>query len=297
MKGVGNYDTNEVSVLNASTVWTAMDNAVQWSTDGGATWQSIAGKDYIKGMSVISADQAWATSNGSVNRFPGTIYYTADGGATWTETSIGPDGAGLPHLETVSMSRTTKETYPQAVENAKANADAPAPRMPAAASMVKVSEAGSVGANPFGLRFYGDPAKNQLIVRSLSSSDAYNGVQGTATAGTNYAIYGDKTSMNAWVTTGKEMTRFIDGRGLNATRWSRGWSGARMKDTGTMTPSSRWRSSSAPPIRICCAHANPDPVFSTTTDYGTNGAEADTDRRHRDRAARRPCISTTRPPT
>lgn len=277
VKGVGNYDTNEVSVLNASTVWTAMDNAVQWSTDGGATWQSIAGKDYIKGMSVISADQAWATSNGSVNRFPGTIYYTADGGATWTETSIGPDGAGLPHLETVSMSRTTKETYPQAVENAKANADAPAPRMPAAASMVKVSEAGSVGANPFGLRFYGDPAKNQLIVRSLSSSDAYNGVQGTATAGTNYAIYGDKTSMNAWVTTGKEMTRFIDGRGLNADTLVKGLErGLGMKDTGTHDAIFEMAvvvGNTANP-HLLRPTRNPDPsVFSTNpTDYGTNGA-------------------------
>ncbi len=109
------------------------------------------------------------------------------------------------------------ETYSQAVSNAKAHADAPAAWMPAATEMVKISTASSVGENPYGLKYYGVPANDQVIVRTLSSSNAYNGAWGTlTTAGTNYAIYGASNSMNAWVTTGKEMTGFIDSQGLNA---------------------------------------------------------------------------------
>ncbi|MFH1982331.1 MAG: autotransporter domain-containing protein [Pseudomonadota bacterium] len=273
----GYFDVNEVSLLNASTVWTAVDNAVVWSTDGGANWQRTYGKEFVKGISVISADQAWATSNGDVNRFPGTIYYTADGGATWTQTAIGPDGAGLPNLETVSMSTTTKETYPQAVENATANADAPAARMPAAAGMVKVSEAGSVGANPFGLRFYGDPAKNQLVVRSLSRSDAYNGVRGTATAGANYAIYGDKTAMNAWVTAGNELTKFIEGQGLTAGALVEGLEqGLGMRDTGTHDAIFEMAVvvGDTANAHLLRPTRNPDPTLFGTNpaDYGTSGA-------------------------
>ncbi|MFA5390369.1 MAG: autotransporter domain-containing protein [Candidatus Omnitrophota bacterium] len=84
-------------------------------------------------------------------------------------------------------------------------------------SIVKIGTAESVAvSNPYGLKYYGASGNNQLIVRTASTSNAYNGVVGTATAGTNYAIYGSKTSMNAWVTTGQEMTSFIDGQGLTA---------------------------------------------------------------------------------
>ncbi len=273
---VGMGDGNEVSAVDASTVWTAMDNCVQWSVDGGATWQSHTTNFATKGISGISADRAWAATNGA-HRYPGTIYATTDGGATWTVTTTGTDGADLPYLETVSMSTTTREVYPQAVENAKANADAAAARMPAAATMVKVSEAGSVGANPFGLRFYGDPTQNRLIVRSLSSSTAYNGVLGTATSGMNYAIYGEKTAMNAWVTTGNELTRFIDGRGLTAGTLVKGLErGLGMKDTGTHDAIFEMAvvvGNTANP-HLLRPTRNPDPtVFSTNpADYGTNGA-------------------------
>lgn len=272
----GMGDGNEVSAVDASTVWAAMDNFVQWSVDGGATWQNHNTNFATKGISGISADRAWAASNGA-KRYPGSIYATADGGATWTATSTGPDGAGLPHLETVSMSTTTREVYSQAVENAKANADAPAARMPAAADMVKVSEAGSVGANPFGLRFYGDPATNRLVVRSLSVSDAYNGVLGTATAGTNYAIYGDKTSLNAWVTTGNEMTRFIDGRGLTAgTLVKELERGLGMKDTGTHDAILEMAvvvgNTANPHLLRPTRNPNPTLYGTNPADYGTSGA-------------------------
>lgn len=273
---IGLGDGNEVSAVDASTVWTAMDNCVQWSVDGGGTWQSHTTVFATKGISGISADRAWAASNGA-RRYPGSIYATADGGATWTATSTGPDGADLPYLETVSMSTTTKEVYPQAVENAKTNADAPAARMPTATDMVKVSEAGYVGANPFGLRFYGDPARNQLIIRTLSTSDAYNGVLGTATAGTDYAVYGDKTSMNAWVTTGNEITRFIDGRSLTAGTLVKGLErGLGMKDMGIHDAIFEMGvvvgNTANPNLLRPTRNPNPTLYGTNPADYGTNGA-------------------------
>ncbi|MDD3259664.1 MAG: hypothetical protein PHN97_09460, partial [Smithellaceae bacterium] len=72
------------------------------------------------------------------------------------------------------------ETFAQSVANAHANAAEPQGTLgrwiPTADSMYKVSTAGSVGANPYGLKYYGDPAQNQLIVRTASSENAYNGV-------------------------------------------------------------------------------------------------------------------------
>lgn len=115
------------------------------------------------------------------------------------------------------------ETFAQSVANAHANAAEPQATLgrwiPAADSMFKVSAFGSVGANPYSLQYYGNPANNQLIVRTASSENAYNGVYsgGTiTTAGSSYTIFGNKNVMSAWVTTGKEMTGFIDGQGLTA---------------------------------------------------------------------------------
>jgi len=68
------------------------------------------------------------------------------------------------------------ETFAQSVVNAHSNAAEPQGTLgrwiPAADSMFKVSTAGSVGANPYGLQYY----NNQLIVRTASSENAYNGV-------------------------------------------------------------------------------------------------------------------------
>lgn len=127
------------------------------------------------------------------------------------------------------------ETYSQALVNAKTNADAPTAWVASNDSMVKISGAGSVVADTYGLKYYGNPANNQLIVRTLSKSNAYNGAWGTTTtAGTNYSVYGNKTSMSAWVTTGKGMTGFINTQGLNAGTVVKGLErGLGMSDTGT----------------------------------------------------------------
>jgi len=268
-------DGNEVSVVDARTVWTAMDSHVLLSLDGGATWESHNTESYTMGISAFSADQVWAVANG----IRGAIFYTADGGATpWNRTLTGPDGAVLPQLFTISMSTSTKEVYPQAVENAKAHADAPTGWVAAGGDMVKVSGAASVGANPYGLKYYGMPANNQLIVRTVSSSNAYNGAWGTTTtAGTNYAIYGSKSAMSAWVTTGNEMTRFIDGQGLTAGTVVKGLErGLGMNNTGThdaIFEMAVMVGNTANPYLLRPTR-NPDPtVYSTNpADHGTYSA-------------------------
>jgi outer membrane autotransporter protein len=170
------------------------------------------------------------------------------------------------------------ETYTQSVTNAKSHADSPAGWVATDASMVKVSEAGSVGANSFELKYYGNAANNQLIVRTASKSTAYNGVQGTATAGNNYAIYGSKTSMNAWVTTGKEMTGFIDGQGLTASTVTKGIErGLGMNDAGTHDAIFEMavtvgNSGNNPYLLRPVRNPNPTTYSTTAGDYGTSGA-------------------------
>jgi outer membrane autotransporter protein len=170
------------------------------------------------------------------------------------------------------------ETYSQSVVNAKAHADAPAAWMPSAAGMVKISAASSVGDNSYGLKYYGAPAGNQVIVRTLSSSNAYNGAWGTLTiAGDNYSIYGGKNSMNAWVTTGKEMTGFIDGQGLTSQTVIKGLErGLGMNDKGNhdaifemaVTVGDTANPYLLRPVR------NPDPAkySGNSAEYGTNGS-------------------------
>jgi outer membrane autotransporter protein len=171
------------------------------------------------------------------------------------------------------------ETYSQSVVNAKAHADAPtAAWVAATADMVKVAEAGSVGANPQGLQFYGNPANNQLIVRTLSSSSVYNGVRGSATAGTNYSIFGAKNELRAWVTTGQGMTSYIDTRGLTAGTVIQGLErGLGMDTTGTHDAIFEMAvtvGNAGDNLSLLRPTRNPDPTTYSTTpaDHGTNAA-------------------------
>lgn len=135
------------------------------------------------------------------------------------------------------VSAAEMETFNQSVVNAHANAAAPpdvlAKWIPTAASMFKVGAPGSVAAITYNLKYF----NNQLIVRTVSSERAYNGYYWPnipTTAGSNYTIFGDKNVMSAWVTTGKEMTGFIDGQGLTAGTVAKGLErGLGMKDGGT----------------------------------------------------------------
>ena len=175
------------------------------------------------------------------------------------------------------------ETFAQSVANAHANAAEPQGTLgrwiPTADSMYKVSTAGSAGANPYGLKYYGDPAQNQLIVRTASSENAYNGVYsgGTiTTAGSNYTIFGNKDVMSAWVTTGKEMTGFINSQGLTAGTFVKGVErGLGMNDRGNHDAIFEMAvtvSNTANPYMLRPTR-NPDPT-QFSTDPATHGTNA-----------------------
>lgn len=129
------------------------------------------------------------------------------------------------------------ETFNQSVVNAHANAAVPpdvlAKWIPTAASMFKVGVPGSVAAVAYDLKYY----NNQLIVRTASTERAYSGYYWPnipTTAGSDYTIYGKNNVMSAWVTTGREMTGFIDGQGLTAGTVIKGVErGLGMNDGGT----------------------------------------------------------------
>lgn len=170
------------------------------------------------------------------------------------------------------------ETFAQSVANAHANAAEPQATLgrwiPATEGMFKVSSAASVGANPYGLRYY----NNQLIVRTVSTERAYNGYYPPnipTTAGSNYTIYGNKDVMSAWVTTGREITDFIDRQGLTAQTVVKGLErGLGMPDGGThdaifemaVTVGDTYNPYLLRPTR------NPDPTqyAANPEDHGTN---------------------------
>ena len=136
-------------------------------------------------------------------------------------------------LPLVAVAET--ETYSQSIVNAKAHADNPTTTW-LATDLFNVSEAGSVGVNINGLQYYGAAANNQLIVRTASKSSPYNGGFGgpVITAGSDYAIFGDKSSFGSWVTTGNGMTNFIVGQGLTGGTVTQGIErGLGMNTTGT----------------------------------------------------------------
>ncbi len=172
------------------------------------------------------------------------------------------------------------ETFADSIVNARALADAPANWMPANADMFKIAESGSVGENPYGLRYYYNPDKtlNQLIVRTSSKEVNYNGSYGApTTAGSNYTIFGNKDVLSAWVTTGNGLTSFIDSQGLTASTMIKGVErGLGMNDKGThdaifemaVTVGNAANPWLLRPVR------NPDPTKfgANPAGYGTNGA-------------------------
>ena len=167
------------------------------------------------------------------------------------------------------------ETYSDSLVNAKTNADTPTNWMAAYDDIVKISTAGSVGANPYGLKYYGD----QLIIRTASTERAYNGYywpNTPTTAGSPYAVRDGTTIMRSWVTTGNEITSFVDRQNLNANTIVRGLEkGAGMDSTGThdaifemaVTVGDHYNPHLLRPTR------NPDPTKYSTNpgEYGTYG--------------------------
>lgn len=103
---VGLYDANEVRALSGSTVWTACDNGVFWSTDGGQNWDGSGNHGFAIGpyamdVSAVDSGQAWVVVHGNLD---GSIWHTPNGGITWAQQGI--PGATLPRMQTVSFAPT-----------------------------------------------------------------------------------------------------------------------------------------------------------------------------------------------
>ena len=100
--GVGGLgDANEVSAVNTQVVYVAVDNLVEWTTNGGEQWLSFNAVNYVMGISAVNEQEAWAVSTGGMNH-TGSIFHTTNGGTTWETYS----GEGLPELWNVSFART-----------------------------------------------------------------------------------------------------------------------------------------------------------------------------------------------
>lgn len=96
----GKYDANELHIVNASNVWVAHDSEVRWTRDAGVTWEGFVTPQYTLGIAVAGDSNAWASVGNPIER-KGDIYFTADGGVTWTQQFVA--GFAIPELSTISF--------------------------------------------------------------------------------------------------------------------------------------------------------------------------------------------------
>ncbi len=96
-------DANEVSAVDTNNVWVAVDNFIEWSTDGGSNWATHTTTYYTMGISAVNTQDVWAVINGE-NPFIGKIYHTDTGGTNWQEQTL-TSGGPLAPLWTVSFAK------------------------------------------------------------------------------------------------------------------------------------------------------------------------------------------------
>ena len=85
-------DGNEICVLDDQRIWAAFDSHVNRTVDGGSTWSSQITGDYTMDVSTPDGTNVWAVANGY---YGGIIYYSADGGETWTQQAKSATWLGL----------------------------------------------------------------------------------------------------------------------------------------------------------------------------------------------------------
>jgi photosystem II stability/assembly factor-like uncharacterized protein len=78
-----------LSFLDARTGWAAAPELLGVTTDGGATWNTLALPEGIKDVAAIALRTA---TDGYLLDTTGTVFVTADGGQTWTTRSLGLAG-------------------------------------------------------------------------------------------------------------------------------------------------------------------------------------------------------------
>lgn len=75
-------DANEVDAVNTQVVWVAVDNFIEWTTNGGQDWTTHGVYNYVMGISAVNETEVWAVSTGGIT-MTGDIWHTSTGGVTW----------------------------------------------------------------------------------------------------------------------------------------------------------------------------------------------------------------------
>lgn len=92
------HDANELKIVNTDTIWVACDSTIDWTFDGGSTWNSYNTADYTMQISVADQTNVWAISEGISTH----LFHTGDGGLNWEEQTL-PGGVPLRNLHSVSF--------------------------------------------------------------------------------------------------------------------------------------------------------------------------------------------------
>ena len=99
LQTTGAHAGNEISAVDALTVWGASDSTISRTVDGGENWDFSTSEEYTMGIDGVSSQIACAAS---YYGWEGSLRYTVDGGESWTViTEL--DSEGLPGLWTVSI--------------------------------------------------------------------------------------------------------------------------------------------------------------------------------------------------
>ncbi|MDA3799578.1 MAG: YCF48-related protein [Kiritimatiellae bacterium] len=101
--GGGSYlDGNEIFVYDTTNIFTAQDYAIVWSRDNGSTWTNHNTASYTMDVNSPDGTNIWAIRGDYTG---GTIYYSPDGGLSWTSQF---DNANYIGLLTLSFKKQTE---------------------------------------------------------------------------------------------------------------------------------------------------------------------------------------------
>ena len=92
----------KIAMLDESNGWGISDTAVVRTTDGGSTWYNLSPQNpgqlgYFVASSFLDALHGWILAPDTTDMLKGTLFSTADGGATWKHVAV-PFGGGDLHF-------------------------------------------------------------------------------------------------------------------------------------------------------------------------------------------------------
>ncbi|NLF38043.1 hypothetical protein GX586_01270, partial [bacterium] len=95
-------DANEIYAVDHFTVYAAIDNYIEWTTNGGPSWATHTSYPYTMGVCAVSPDEAWACVYDAIYS-TGSIWHTSNGGQTWDDQLV-PNGP-IRSLWNISFAR------------------------------------------------------------------------------------------------------------------------------------------------------------------------------------------------